>query len=392
MIAPALVRAALVVCALAAGVSAQVAPDARAALTNFPASDAVLYVNVRRITHEAMPRVIPKAEVERMFAEARKVGFDLRDVDYLAAGIRFTEGAPAGSFPEVLLVLRGRFSADALLTLARIAASTKSLTPREETYGGKAIQIFDLSPLEKAPEPEGEQAASQSGGGNGGTGEGHGVGQGQGSGQGPKPRPLPFKEVAGVALDANTLVVGVPGYVRAAVDAAGGRGSLDTSLVGLAAHDAQALWSVTARLPENLPQYVQKLGLPQNEEATRIMGWLKQVSVSNGMDALNFTLRAAVLADSPEHASAISGLVRMGLTMAESAALSDIERKRRKPAESRQSRMALDAIRKFINRTEGSTVILGGSIPQRHVAEFVQKEFIKKPAPAPGRRRPARRR
>jgi hypothetical protein len=186
----------------------------------------------------------------------------------------------------------------------------------------------------------------------------------------------------------------VPAYVRAAVDAAGGQGQLRGSLVDLAARDPHSLWSLTAELPADTAQYVQKIGLPANiqSEATRILGWLKQVSFSNGMDAQNFTARAAVLADSPEHANAISGFVRMGLTAAESAAQRDIELKRQKPAESRQARIALNAIRTFQNQTDGSTVMLGAAIPQAEVAEIVQKEFVKKPAAKPATKRAPRRR
>lgn len=364
---PAPLRAALAVLTLAAAASAQGLVDARSALTTFPDSQAVLFVNARRIVGEALPRLVPKAEYDKMIAQSRQVGFDVRDVDYVAAGVRFADPSQAAGIPEFLLVARGRFSAHALLTLARGLAGSQNMQPREETYNGHTLVVVGLP---------------------------SGAPRGNGGGQGARPPSFPFKEVAAVALNDNTLIVGVPGYVRAAVDAAGGQGRLRPSLVELAARDPQALWSLTAELPPNLAQYGQGLGLPQNEEANRVIGWLRRLSFSNGMDALNLSLRAAVLADSPEHASAISGLVRMGLTALESSAERDIEKKRAKPAESRQARIALNAIRTFVNRTEGSTVILGASIPRAAVAEIVQKEFIKKPARQPGtaaRRTPGRR-
>lgn len=369
---PALLRAALAVLALAAAASAQAPVDARAALTGLPESQAVLFVNARRITTEALPRLLPKADYDKLIAQTRQVGFDVRDVDYLAAGIRFADPAQPAGIPEILLVARGRFSANALLTLARGFAGTQKVQPREENHSGHTLLVFEL------PSPPATA-----------------TGEGAVEGEAPKPPPLPFKEVAAVALDDNTLVVGVPAYVRAAVDAAGGQGRLKSTLVDLAARDPQALWSLTAELPENLPQYAQQMGLPQNEEVNRVLGWLRQVSFSNGMDALNVTLRAAVLTDSPEHASALSGLARMGLTALESAAENEIAKKRAKPAEARQARIALDAIRGFVNETDGSTVVLGASMPRAALAEIVQKEFVKKPAPktrATTRRRPARRR
>ena len=373
--APALLRATLAIVALAAAASAQVPGDARGALANFPDSQAVLHVDARRIMSDALPGLLPKAEYDKLIAESRKVGFDVREVHSLTAGIRFAEGAQPGAFPEVLLVMRGDFSADALLALARLAVGTQNIPVSEETYAGRTIQVFDISAVGRggasaAPPADGAAPTAEAA----------------------KPRPLPFKEVAAAALDAHTLAVGVPGYVRAAVDAANGQGRLRASLVDLAARDPQALWSLTAELPENMSEHIQRLGLPRNEELNRVVGWLRQVSFSNGLDALNLTMRAAVLADSPDHANALSGLVRMGLTAAESAAQRDIERKRAKPAESRQSRMALQAIRTFVNRTEGNTVVLGVSIPRAALAEFIRQEFARKPAPRARGRRPARRR
>jgi hypothetical protein len=135
--------------------------------------------------------------------------------------------------------------------------------------------------------------------------------------------------------------------------------------------------------------------MPANSEAEKMIGWFKQISLSNGMDALNFTMRAAVGTDSAEHASALSGMVNMGITAARSAAEADIQKKKRKPAESRQAQMALNALRSFTNQTEGNTLLLGVTVPQSMVTEIVRKEFVKKPATVTRRkatpRRPARR-
>lgn len=366
MTPPALLRAALAVLTLAAAASAQELVDARNALSSFPDSQAVLFVNARRITTEALPRLLPKADYDKLIAQPQQFGFDVRDIDYIAVGARFADPSQPSGIPEVLIVVRGRIGADALLALARVAASTQNLTPTEESYAGKTIQVFDLTQL---------------GGGSGGA-----------NGEAPKPPPLPIKEVAAAALDANTLVIGIPAYVRAAVDASNGQGRLKPSLVELASRDPHALWSLTAELPPNLMQYAQQFGIPKNEEAERIAGWLKQISFSNGMDALNFTVRAAVLADQPDHANAISGFARMGMTALQTAAQNEIERKRQKPAEARQAQIALRAMRTFTNQVDGSTVMFGASFPQSSVAEIVRKEFLPKPATATKRRRRSARR
>jgi hypothetical protein len=126
-----------------------------------------------------------------------------------------------------------------------------------------------------------------------------------------------------------------------------------------------------------------------------MLTWLKQLSFSQGMDAINFTFQAAAQFDSPEHASALSGIVRMGLTAAQAALNSEAAKKTGKEGE--QARAALGVIKGLVNRTEGSTLILSASVPQATVAELVKKEMqkaeTKSPTTSPKlKRRGARRR
>ncbi|MCA1633698.1 MAG: hypothetical protein LC802_08270 [Acidobacteria bacterium] len=318
---------------------------------------------MKRFVSEALPRVLPPAEYEKLLAEPQKVGFDVRGVEYAIAGVRFADPPSPSGMPEFVVLLKGNFNADSLLALAKLGLGTQNLQSRQETYGSKTLEIVNVEKLMSSEPKEGEER-----------------------------KPSPYPEMAAAALDANTLVLGVPAYVRATIDAAGGgQGQLRPALVNLATHDPQALWSLSAELPPSLPEYFKKLGIPANAEIDNMIGWFKQVSFSNGMDALNFTIRAAVGADSAEHASALSGIVNMGIKAAQSAAEADVARKKLKPRESEQARMALSALRTFTNRTEGNTLLLGVSVPQRTVAAIVLKEFVKKPAPA-ATRRGARRR
>ena len=83
---------------LAPVASAQTPTDARGALASFPDSQAVLYVNARRIVNELLPRVMPAADYQKMVDSAQKGGFDARDLDYAAVAIRFAD--PAGAVRE----------------------------------------------------------------------------------------------------------------------------------------------------------------------------------------------------------------------------------------------------------------------------------------------------
>ena len=358
---------ALLLVALPCLVSAQGLVDARSALTSFPESQAVLFINARRIIHEALPRTMPPAEYDKLLAEPQKAGFDIRSLDYAVAGIRFADPAKPAGLPEVIVVIKGSFNADALLSMGRVALGTqKEIKSRQETYGSKTIEIIDTSFINK-PTADGDAP----------------------------PKPTPYPEVAIMAYDANTLVAGVPAYVRALIDSANGQGRLKASTVDLAAKDPNSLWSLTAEIPASLPEYVKGLGMPSNPEAEQMLTWLKQVSLSQGMDAVNFSLQAALMLDSPEHASALSGIVRMGLTAAQAALNAEVAKKTGKDGD--EARTALGVIKSLVNRTDGSTLILSASVPQATVAEMVRKEMEKKEAkpttatkPTPRRR--ARRR
>jgi hypothetical protein len=355
--------------ALAQAAAAQT--NVRQALSGLPDSQAVLYVNAHRIVHDVLPRVMPPAEYAKMLSEATKVGFDARGIDYVAVGARLADPAPANYLPEFVVVIHGNFNADTLLALGRVFAGSQNVTPRSETYGSKTLEIIDLESLNKKPE---------------------GVGGADGE-AGRKPQPMPYPEVAVMALDANTLVAGVPSYVKAVVDAAGGRGALKSSMVDLAARDPQALWSLTVEPPPVLIDYLHKVGAPANKEFDEMIDWVKQVSLAQGMDALNYTMSASVLTDSPEHASAISGLVRMGLLAAQTAMNAEAAKQKPRDKDYAKTRAALAAINSFVNRTEGNTLLLGVSVPQKTVNALARKEWATKAAKhtTATRRRPRRR-
>jgi hypothetical protein len=369
---PRLAASICVALTLSLQVAAQGLVDAqrtRAALSSFPDSDAILFVNLQKIINTALPRFLPPAELKKLHAEPQKLGFDIKGLEYAIIGMRLTNPPRPEVVPDVVVLVRGTFNAESLLALARLGLDSEGVQARSEQYGSKTIEIVDVKSLDKKEE-------GKAGGGDSPV-----------SG-------VPYKELAATALDANTLVLGVPEYVRATIDAAGaGQGQLDAGLINLATRDESSLFSLTAELPESLPDYLHKAGTPPNKELDEMIGWLKQVSVSSGMTPLDLTLKAAVHTDTAEHASAISGLVKMGLSAAESAIESDMSKKR--GSELQDMRSALAAIRAFTNTVEGNTVLLGVSVPQQTIAAVVQRNMNKPKssgkAPATTRRRRTRR-
>lgn len=351
---------------LAHAAPAQTATDPRTALAAFPDSQAVLFINARRIVNEMMPRLMPPADYKKMLAEAQKVGLDVRELDYAAIGVRFAEPAPASGLPEFVMIIRGDFNADALLAIARIGLESEKIQRRQETYGSKTLEIIDTTGVERQM--------------TGGTDDKPGE----------QPKPSPYPEMAVTTLDSNTILVGVPAYVKAAIDSTGGAGRLKASTLELAAHDPQALWSLTAEIPATLSNDMHKYGVPANQELDQMLGWMKQISISQGMSALDYTLHAALLTDQPEHASAFSGLLRMGLLAAQTALSKEAAKKGSKDAVKAQQ--ALGALKTVVNRAEGSTLVLSVAVPQKTVAALVTDAMSKKPTPATGKRKPGTRR
>lgn len=365
--------------ALAQAAAAQAPVDARGALSTFPDSQAVVFVNAQRLINDVLPRVVPAADYQKMLAETKKVGFDIRGLQFFAAGFRFDASAPAAAPPDFVMVVRGNFNADSLLLLGRVTLAAQNVQSREETYGSKSIEIISAEALAKLA------------GAGGGTGEG----AGGADGEGPKPGPsIPYQEVAVTALDSNTLVVGVPAFVRSAVDAAQGRGVLKPSMLALASQDRSAVLGFTAELPPNLAEVAHRYGVPANAQFDQMIGWVRQLNVSLGMTALDFTLSSAVTTDQPEHASAFSGLIRMGQAFAENALREEAAKPRNKEADI--ARAALGVLSKAVNRTDGNTLILNVSVPQKTVVGLINARRSKGAArtgtaPRPGRRGARRR-
>jgi len=359
-------------CALAAAAHAQTPVDARGALSTFPDSQAVLFIDAHRVVNEVMPKVMRPAEYRKMLEETKKVGFDVRGLQFVAAGIRFGDDAPVGAPPEFVLVVRGNFNADSLLTLGKITLAARDLPSRTETYGSKSIEIIDAEALSKAMEKPAEMLSGA-------------------DGEAPKPKPFPYREIAVTALNSNTLVVGVPAFVRAAVDASGGQGALRPSLLSLASQDSAAIWSLTAELPPNLAEMAHKYGVPANAQFDQMVGWVKQLNVSQGMTAADFTLGVAVTTDQPEHASAFSGLIRMGQAFVDNMLRDALSKAKGRDAA--RARQGLATLASAVNRTEGNTLFLRVSVPQQTVIDMVKEQTAKgtKPARRATRRRARRR-
>ena len=345
------------------------AQDARTTLTNFPESQAVLYINARRLINEAAPNVLPPEVLNKAIADARQF-IDLNGLDYVVVGARLKGEVSFKNIPEVLLIVRGNFSADGLLSAARMAAQGMYV---QETYGGKNLNVFTFN---KPAATDGEQSSKK----------------------------FPVDQIAAVALDANTLAVGIPAYLRDAIDASAGgdKARLQPELVDLALRDANTLVSIVTNVPSGSSQHLRALGMPPNAEAERIIDALRQVQLSVNLQPSTFGVQSIMRMENAEAAATLSGLVNMGANFAKGEIAKEIQKKTGGDRDDMSS--LLRVMETLTNTTRDNEVVLGLTFQQASLAEAIKRQMMPKkkevsdssPAPNKGaavkRRRPRTRR
>jgi hypothetical protein len=334
---------------LAAVPAAVCAQDARSALTNFPESQAVLYINARRLINEAAPAVVPPEVLQKGLGEAKQF-IDLNGLEYVIAGARLKGDMSLKQLPEFLLIVRGNFSADALLSGARMMGQDMYT---QETVGTKTISVFTLN--KPAPAGGGERTGKN----------------------------FPIDQVAATALDANTIAIGIPAYLKDAMETtsgAGGRPRLKPELVDLALRDANTLVSLVADIPGGISQHIRALGAPPNAEMERMVDAVRQVQVAVNMQPATFGVQSIIRMDDAEKASALSGLINMGLGFAKGELQKDLQKA------SESSKADLTALMRVVetltNTARGNEVELNVTFQQAGLAEVIKRQFAAKKAQA----------
>lgn len=330
------------------------AQTAREILSTFPDSQALLYVNTRRVFEEALPRVVPAQELEKGFADIQKeTSFDVRSIHFVAVGARFKEPFSTKVPPDFVVLVKGTFNADALLSLARMAAQGSY---RQETYKGRTLDIFNFAKKETPATTQGNQAPPKQ-----------------------QSTPFPIPELAAVTFDPNTVMIGVPDFVRTAVDASeGGQGRVRADLLDLVARNPDTLVSLGGDIPPALLDLVKSMGMPPNAELEKVVGSLRQVQTSVSMNANDFGAHSIVRTDTPENAQTLNGLVTIGLGFARMGIEQELSKvPANKPTEKEAMQTVLNLISTLRNAANGNEVQLDASIPQATVAEFVRKEMAR---------------
>ncbi len=349
------------------------AQEARQALSNFPDAQVLYYVNARRVTNEALPRIMPPAKLREAFDEVKKnAGFDLTSIHYVIAGARFKEDTTTFQIPDVVFIIKGDFSADAILSAMRIAGQGMYT---DETYGTRTLNVYDFNKGKKAEEatnaaPPPAAADSTAPAAEANT----------------KDMTSPdmlsqmgFKtpQVAVTALDPNTILIGVTPYVKAAIDARdGGQGRLRPELLDLVTRQPNTLVSLVGEIPESVKNLLQKTGMPKNEELTKLVSGIQRVQTALTMSATDFGLHAVVGTDTAEHARALNGMLTMGINVLRGEIEKDIraDTRARRTKELPGRRAALAAVNALTNTTQENEIQLSTRVPQTTVAALVRSQ------------------
>ncbi|HKZ03190.1 MAG TPA: hypothetical protein VJ180_13175 [Pyrinomonadaceae bacterium] len=325
-------------------------------LSTLPEADSLIYINPQRILNEAAPKVMPEADLAKMrqqFNDLRQfAGVDPSRIDYLVLAMRFRKPAADLTFqpPEFLIVTSGDFSADSLLTMARLALQEKL---SEEKYGSKMLMLTTIDEIAKQSEKT--------------------------------PFLKSFTQLGLVALNTNTIAAGNINYLKAAVDASEGRERINVETLNSLLRDKDALLSLAGSPWNSFAKSFGLMGTEINARANRCESKLGDVYAAISMEGSTFKLRGAMNADNPDTAKVINSLLLSLLQTAASGA-----------GEDKSAQAAL----KMLNITPyDSEVRLEADIPHQMVADFIRNQMkpktaeeAKKPSSKPVKKRRTKRR
>lgn len=312
-----------------------------ASLSNLPEADMLFFINPQRILNEVVPKVLPAKDVEEMrkgFEMAKQMaGVDPTKVDYIVLAVRVKKPTGELSFqpPEIMAVASGDFSSEALMTLARMASQGKL---RDQKYGNKTLGLMTIDPIVKEAEKN--------------------------------PILKSFTEVGVVTLTPNSIAVGSPSYLRAAIDASEGKDRITTETLNSLVRDSNALISIAGRPFYAFAKAFGMHGTEVTARAPKCDTRLGDFYAAVTMDATNFMLRGAVNEDNPDTAkifsNLFSGMLRFALSNTKDPAVLSLA-----------NNIAIAA--------EGDEVLVRADLPQQMVIEMVKKAM----APAPKKAEPA---
>jgi hypothetical protein len=308
------------------------ASQINAALSALPEADTLIYINPQRILNEVAPKVLPEADVAKMrqqFSDLKhSAGVDPSSIDFLVVAVRFRKPAADLSFqaPEFLVVGSGDFSAESLLTLARLGLQEKA---REEKYGSKTLSVTTIDDIAKEAEKN--------------------------------PFLKSFTEIGLVSLNTNTIASGNVPYIKAAIDAMEGRDRISQNTLNSLLRDTNALISIAGSPWTSLGKSFGLMGLDGAPRTSRCESRLGEFYASVTMEGNNFKLNGALNADNPDTAKIVNNL------------LSGLMKNMQSEGPEAKS---FPSFLKMVNLSaRESEILLQAEFPMQMVADFVREQM-----------------
>lgn len=254
------------------------------ALSFLPASDGVMVIDVRRMLNETLPQVFAgdSAKLAQVNSEIDKfkteTGVDPRSLNRVVLGSRYVYPSPNVTKLETVAIARGTFDVKAIAAAGRAKAQGRY---REEKYRGMTIMIFGINDQMRM------------------------LGLWN----------MKVSALAIAVLDTQTLAMGNPERVRAAIDAGRAGARANAALVGLATRDANALIGFGGNVT---PQLTANLNVGGDAMAADIRS-IRQVYGSVASTQSNLSLNLVARTDTPASAKNLSdtvtGLKQLGAVL-----------------------------------------------------------------------------
>ncbi len=288
---------------------AKTVPAANELLASLPESDGVVSIDVQRLLNDLLPRFQENSPAkmaqlnERLDRIKARTGLDLRTVERIALGMRFTDKSSVKNFETVALA-RGSFNAPAVLSAGLLAAKDK-YKYEEQKHAGKTIYVFSAEELFgkiEQPEIKIDEKSDKSGAIQNGINRVLN-----------RMTNMPSGKVGVVALNANIIAFGEPAFVRATIDAgASGKGLVSPALTALALHNPNAIIGFGANVPANVSRYLEV----EMDDMAKTLDSIRQlygsVNSTNGGFEMQANARTEKAADAQNVYNQLIGLKDLG--------------------------------------------------------------------------------
>lgn len=257
-----------------------------------PESDGVVTLDIRRFFGVALPKILSANQpmlnsvLVKIDEMKSKTGIDIRQFDYLAAGVTAKKISVKEYDVEPVVIVRGQISSGSLIGTAKLAANGKY---REEKAGDKIIYVFTTKDIadNAAKQVPGTSSAAKSA----------------------KLIGSLSREIAVSMIDANTLVFGTLPLVRQTLDAKTAAG---TELISLLGKRETSVVSFAGRVPAGMGSFLpfENDELGKNIESIKLI--YGNMDVNGEITSVNVTARTLQNSQAASLSQTLEGLQLVG--------------------------------------------------------------------------------